>query len=308
MAGAMAVRRLSGRSVRGAMAGAMVLVAVAAAMRGPAVAAEDGERDDKVDTQFIFGFTMGAGVGEVGERELEHQTQGQWSKPGGQYVAATDQLRFEHSPFENFRFEVGVPLTYYQIAGIPGLDDRRQGAFNGFVSEFRYRVLDGEHAPFQLTLGAEPHWARTDEVSGAPVDNFGGELSVALDRELVPGRLFGAVNLVYEPEVSRARPIDQWQRESTAALATSVVAQLAPGMFFGAEARYLRKYDGLGFDTLLGDAVFVGPNTYLKLTKTLAISAAWGIQVAGHAAGAGGGLDVANFTRQQALLRVEYNF
>lgn len=276
----------------------------------PVAFAEDGGRggSEKVDTQFIFGFTMGAGVGEVGERELEHQTQAQWGKQGGQYVAATDQLRFEHAPFENFRFEIGAPVAYYGISGVAGLDDRRQGAFNGIVSEFRYRLLDAEQAPFQLTFGIEPHWNRTDEMRGAPVDNFGGELSVAIDRELVPNRLFAAVNLVYDPEASRPRGGDPWQHESSAVVAGSLVTQTAPGIFVGAEARYLRKYDGLAFDSLLGNALFIGPNTYLRLTRTLAISAAWDFQLAGRASGSGGALDLASFTRQQALLRLEYNF
>jgi hypothetical protein len=37
----------------------------------------------EVDTQFIFGFTMGADIGELGERELESQTIGRFSKGSG---------------------------------------------------------------------------------------------------------------------------------------------------------------------------------------------------------------------------------
>ncbi|MGO9360774.1 MAG: hypothetical protein ACLP1D_24395 [Xanthobacteraceae bacterium] len=273
-----------------------------------ALAGEAGEADTKVDTQFIFGFTAGAGVGEAGERELEHQTQGQWGKQGGQYAALSDQLRLEYSPFENFRFELGAPVSMFQIAGISGLDDRRQGAFNGLASEFRYRLLDGESTPFALTLGAEPHWNRTDEISGAPVDNLGGELTLALDRELVAGRLFAALNLVYDPEVEQSRVTALWQHESTTGIAASAVTQLSPGVFVGAEARYLRKYEGLGLDALVGQALFVGPNAYVKLSKTLAISGAWSTQVAGRATAVPGPLDLTSFTRQQALLRVEYNF
>jgi hypothetical protein len=37
-------------------------------------------RAAEVDTQFIFGFTMGADVGELGEREIEWQTVGRFGK------------------------------------------------------------------------------------------------------------------------------------------------------------------------------------------------------------------------------------
>lgn len=298
-----------GSSTRGFALVAGCLLAVLAGL--PARADDDDARrggPEKVDTQFIFGFTQGAGVGEAGERELEHQTQTQWAKRDRQYLAAQDQLRVEYSPFRDFRMEFGVPVTYYGISGVTGLDDRRQGAFNGFASEFRYRLIDSERAPFALTLGIEPHWARTDEVSGAPVDAFGGEMSIAIDRELVPGRLFVALNLVYDPEAVRARTTGLWDDEATLGIASSLVAQVSPGVFVGAEARYLRKYDGLGCDTLLGDALFIGPNAYVKLSKVLALSGAVGFQVAGHAPAAGGALDLTNFTRQQALLRLEYNF
>jgi hypothetical protein len=38
------------------------------------------------------------------------------------------------------------------------------------------------------------------------------------------------------------------------------------------------------------------------------MSAAWSIQVAGHATAVPGALDLARFSRQQALLLLEYNF
>jgi len=79
-------------------------------------------------------------------------------------------------------------------------------------------------------------------------------------------------------------------------------------VFVGGEARYLRKYDGVDLGTLTGQAFFLGPNFFLRLSKSLAISGAWSVQVAGHATEVPGAFDLTNFTRQQATLRVEYNF
>ncbi|MCP4617714.1 MAG: hypothetical protein GY844_14935 [Bradyrhizobium sp.] len=275
---------------------------------GLAVAGESEKQEKAIDTQFIFGFTSGADVGEVGERELEHQTAAQWSKRGGRYIALTDQLRFESSPLPNFRFEIGVPVTYYNIAGVSELADRNSGAFNGVQAEFRYRLLDREHSPVALTVVAEPHWNRREEISGMPVANYGGELTVVLDREFIRERLFGAINLIYDPEMTLPQPAGGWQRESALTLAGSFTAQVSPGRFIGMEARYIRKYDGLGLDTLSGQALFVGPNTFVRLSKSLAISGAWSMQVAGRSSDIPGSLDLTKFTRHQALLRLEYNF
>ena len=289
----------------------MVLVlASTAGLASHAHAEEAGKADEteRIDTEFIFGFTAGADVGELGEKELEHTTTAQWDKRDGNYFAGSDQLRFENSPVPNFRFEVGVPFAYYNMSGVTGLDDRNQSAFNGIVSEFRYRLFDRDTAPFALTLSAEPHWSRTDEVSGEPVSNYGGELSVALDRELVKNRVFGALNVVYDPETTWSAITGLAERDSMLTVAAAVTTQVSSGIFLGGEARYSRKYDGIGLDTFLGQALFVGPSTYVRLSKSLAVSAAWGYQVAGRASGAPGALDLTNFTRQQAQFRVEYNF
>jgi hypothetical protein len=284
------------------------LLAVLAGPVSPARAGEanEGAERERVDTEFIFGFTAGADTGEVGERELEHQTAASWGKRGGRYGALTDQLRYETSPVQNFRFEIGAPIAYYNISGVPGLDDRNQVSLNGAVAEFKYRLFDRDHAPFGLMVSAEPHWNRTDEISGERVDGYGGELTLVLDKELLRDRLFAAVNFVYDPEIARSQ--GQWQRESMLGFSTSVTAQVKPGVFIGGEARYLRRYDGVDLDTLTGQAFFLGPNFFVRLSKSLALSGAWSVQVAGHATDVPGALDLTKFTRQQALFRVEYNF
>ncbi|MBV8451941.1 MAG: hypothetical protein JOZ29_06660 [Deltaproteobacteria bacterium] len=284
---------------------AVLLGVLALGLSGQSVIAAG---ESEVDTQFIFGFTQGADVGELGEREIEHQTIARLGKRDGSYTALSEQLRYELTPVENFRFELGAPLTYFRIANVAGLDDRRQWAFDGLVAEMRYRLLDRERAPFGLTIGAEPHWSRTDEVSGEPVQNYGGDLSLVLDKELIEDRVYAALNLVYDPEVTRFRFDGSWERQATTGTFVALTTQVVPDVFFGAEARYLRQYQGLDLGRFAGEALFVGPTMFIRFSKTLAISGAWNFQVAGRAATAPGALDLTNFERQQALLRLEYNF
>jgi hypothetical protein len=84
--------------------------------------------------------------------------------------------------------------------------------------------------------------------------------------------------------------------------------QVRSGVFIGAEARYFRKYDALNLDDFAGQALFVGPTMFVRFSKTLAISGAWGIQAAGRAVDVPGSLDLTNFTHHQALFRLEYDF
>jgi hypothetical protein len=265
-------------------------------------------RAAEVDTQFIFGFTMGADVGELGEREIESQTVGRFGKSDGSYTALETQFRAEFTPTENIRIEMGFPIAYHGIADVAGLDDRQQGAFEGVSFEARYRLLDRDHSPFGLTIGAEPHWSRVDDMSGEPVANYGSELSISADKELIENHLYGALNFLYDPEVTLSQVTRMWERQATLGVSAALTMQVHKGIFFGAEARYMRSYDGIGFDPFAGQALFIGPTMYASLSKTVAISAAWSVQVAGHAVDIPGSLDLKNFERHRAQLRLMYNF
>jgi hypothetical protein len=87
------------------------------------------------------------------------------------------------------------------------------------------------------------------------------------------------------------------------------MAQVRSGIFVGGEARYLRRYDGLGLDTFAGHGFFIGPTIYFKLSEKAWIAAAWSAQVAGQAtASAAGALDLVNFERHQARVLFGVNF
>ena len=79
-------------------------------------------------------------------------------------------------------------------------------------------------------------------------------------------------------------------------------------MFLGAEVRYFRAYEGLTLQHFRGEAVFVGPTLFAKLSEKLGITAAFSTQVAGHAVGVPGRLDLDNFSHYQARLKIFYEF
>jgi hypothetical protein len=128
----------------------------------------------------------------------------------------------------------------------------------------RYRIVDRAHASFGLMIEAEPHWGRVDEVTGELVDRYGVDLALAADKELVPNRVVAAFNLLYLPEIARSRVTGIWSRQATIGVATALMAQIAPDVFAGIEARYLRSYEGLGLDGFAGHAFFVGPTIYMR--------------------------------------------
>ena len=195
-------------------------------------------------------------------------------------------------------------MSYHDVAGVPGLDDRRHLAFQGLSVELSYRLLDRQKAPFGLTLNVVPQWNRIDEVTGARVEQYGADMSILIDRELVADRLYGAFNLLYDPATTRARATGTWERDATAGFAAALTARVAANVFLGVETRYLRKYEDLSLDSPIGHALYAGPTFYIRLSDRWSIAGAWNVQVAGHAAGEAGALDLTNFDRHQVKLRV----
>lgn len=261
-----------------------------------------------LETEHLFGFTLGSDVGEVGEREIEGSLTGQFGKGTGSYQAASGTLSAEFVPIENLRTEYTAAVNAFGIVGVSGLDDQRYGAFGGLSADFRYRFLDRATAPFGFALGAEPHWGRADEITGEPGNQYGVDFVAAADWEMVPDRLVAAVNLLYQPETMRLKATGTWTDESTAGIAIAVMARLHADIFFGGEARYLRRYDGFALDTLAGQGLFIGPTVYAKLSERAWMAAAWSAQVAGSATASMGSLDLINFERRQARLLFGISF
>jgi hypothetical protein len=265
-------------------------------------------RAETIDTEHLFGFTIGSDVGEVGERELEGSLTGRFSKGTGTYDAGSGTMSMEFVPMSNFRTEFTAVVDSYDINGVSGLADQRYTAFGGLSADFRYQLLDRASAPFGLAVGAEPQWGRADDVTGAPVSQYGVNFVAAADREIIPDRLVAAFNLLYQPDAQRAKLTGTWSQESTAGVAFAMMAQLHPGFFVGGEARYLRQYDGFGLDSLAGQGLFAGPTVYFQLSERAWITLAWSSQVVGHATAVAGSLDLVNFERQQGRLVFGVNF
>jgi hypothetical protein len=261
-----------------------------------------------IDTEHLFGFTIGTDVGSTGEREFQSQTTGRFSKAGGGYRAINQELELELVPANNFRIEFGSSFASYDIYAVSGLQDRRQLDWQGVSLDLRYRFLDRETAPFGLTFALESRADRFDDITAAPARKYGTELTMALDRELIPNRVVAAFNVFYEPEWTHFPGTGAAEQESTAGGAVAVMAQVRNGFLIGGEVRYFRKYDGVGLERLAGQALFAGPTAYVQLSDRSRITLAWSAQAWGRGAGSTGALDLVNFERHQARLIFGVNF
>ena len=172
----------------------------------------------------------------------------------------------------------------------------------------RYRFLDRDAAPFGFTLAVETHANRIDETTAAVVRSYGTGVTLAFDREVIPNVAVAALNLIYQPEWTRLIGTGAAEQESTVGAALALMVQTRPGFFVGGEARYLRRYEGIGLAEFEGQALFVGPTAYFQLSPRTRLTAAWSTQAWGRPAGSNAALDLVNFERHQARLIFGVNF
>jgi hypothetical protein len=271
------------------------------------LATNEPARASDVDSEHLFGFTEGADIGKAGEREAESETIGRFGRSAGSYAAVLQTDSVKVLPFENFRVSANAALAYFGISGAPSLEDRQLATLQGLSFEARYMLMDRHRAPFGLTIIVEPRWSRVDATSGETANGYGGTLTVAADKELIDGRLFGALNALYDSQATHFPLPDNWVYESKIGISAALSTRITSALFLGGEVRYLRVYDGLGVDPFSGEALFAGPTFYLQIAKGMALSGAWNMQIAGHTS-SGASLDLAHFERQQAKVRFNVNF
>ena len=270
--------------------------------------AEDDAAFHELETKYIFGnFTVGSSTGIEGERAFEPDTTADFGKRSGHYGASETELEYEYTPSQYVQIEFGPTVSAYNIHGVPGLDDANMAAVNGFTGEIRSVLIDRGPSPFAVTMSFEPEFRSRDETSGVKVVNYELEAKLEADAELIKNRLFLAFNLLYEPETTRA-DLGIWQNEATVGASSALAFQIVPDVVIGADLWYLRHYDGIAFGTFTGDAVYLGPTLFWKISSKVLMSAAWETQVAGHEVGVMPALDLTDFSRQRARLLVEFEF
>lgn len=261
-----------------------------------------------IDTEHIFGFSMGSDIGEPGEIEVEMENVAGFGKRGGSYAALTTLNQVKYTLTDRFRVAPGFALGAQRIDGVPGFDNRSHLTFNGAGLEFRAKLIDRDVAPFGLTLHAQPNWSRVDEGSGARIEQYGGEFAALIDRVLIKDRLFAVFNVWYGTGATRELATNLSGHDSELQLHGALSYALTPTLVVGGGLRYLRAYDGGGLDRLHGEAVYFGPTFSWNITPTVGVSGTWQVQVAGKALGDERPLDLQRYERHQAMLRLNAHF
>src|SRR4051812_24948042 len=187
----------------------------------------------EIETKYIFGFTEGSGIGLEGEKEVSIDTIGRFGKRDGRYAASETKFEFEYTPNQYVQLEFGPLAAGHFIRDVTDLDNRNAFRPSGFFGEIRYLILDRPASPIAITASFEPNYRAFDETGGAPVQNYEFETKIMADVELVKNRAYAAMNLIYEPEVTRVAD-GSWEKESKLGVTGAVAFRVLPELLLGA--------------------------------------------------------------------------
>ncbi|MEJ0094798.1 MAG: hypothetical protein WDN46_15640 [Methylocella sp.] len=295
---------LSRRLIAASIAAVLVIVSSA----GAKAQEPESQSERGIDTKNMFGFTSGTDVGLAGERELELETDLAFQKRAGSYNAVEQNVIFEFSPSDAFEIDATLLGAYDQISRVDGLANRTEANFDGLATKFNYVFVQrSPSSPIGLTVWIEPAWTRIDD-AGKLNKGFSAETRIILDTELVPDRLFAALNLIYAPQISHDFGAPGWTRSADLGVSGALAYALETNVLLGAELEYFRAYNGLTFGTFAGNALYFGPTLYVRVNKTVFVGAAISTQIAGNAAGDPNHLDLTNFSRNKAELTIGIEF
>ncbi len=284
---------------------ALLTGAVMAMPAGPwqtARAAEPKKTD--VELGDVFGFTVPSDIPGAGEREFAHEAVGRFGKSDGTYRVLDNKTQIGFGINDWLAVTPGLLSTWASVSD--AFNSHSGFAVTGAAVEIKAKLLDRNRHGLGFALLAEPTFGWRDGETGDSVSSRGVEFRAAFDWALVPQRLFAGVNLAFGLESTRRDGLTEEGSDLSGSAAFAY--RFSDAFFLGAEARYVRAYDGLGLGSFLGEAVFFGPALFVKPNDKVSITLTWSPQVWGRDDGGSSHLDLINFERHEGKLKVAMPF
>ncbi|MBX9991380.1 hypothetical protein [Phreatobacter oligotrophus] len=265
------------------------------------------QRAGEVDTEHLFGQTVGADTEEPGAFVPHFVLPSRLGRRSGSFAVTSPTLELKYGVMENFSGSVSLRGLTANTHNVPGMADTRGAFATGFGIQGRYRFLDRERAPFGMTLQLSATTDQRNMATGERGRSDQLEGRLAFDIEPIWDRLLFAGNIIMASGRNYVSGSGGFEMTSNAGVSLSGATRITDSLWLGAEVIYQRAYTGSTFGRFQGDAVHVGPILYAPIEKGW-ISLSWTTQVAGREVGGVGPLNLRDFERHQFLAVVGRRF
>ncbi|SFI03553.1 hypothetical protein SAMN05216304_101520 [Bosea sp. OK403] len=258
----------------------------------------------------VFGFNGGSDVNDWKGLSLSGTYGGSFGTRAGYLNSHSGNLQATYSPYPCVEVD---PYVFGGVTGSKTFGVKSNGSTEGAGIELKYKLLGRDPHGFGLTFDLVLQGAATNgayyTVVGRSDNVYDTAFSIFADKELVAGKLYGALNVSYDWNFQDlGGPRNGYANTSIARFGAALAYQISDGLFVGAEGSHFRRYDSMAFNKQLGYATFLGPNFYWAFTKSWALSGAWNLQVDGRAKGTRNDLDLTNFSQHIVKLKLNHDF
>jgi opacity protein-like surface antigen len=285
----------------------------------PPVAASQACKETSGLPTDVFGFTTGSDVGDLRSLGGALEYNGNYGTRFGKLSGHLAKAQLSYVPLDCL--EIGPTIQGLSVSADRstfGFDTRQ---FGGTI-EMKYKIFGRATHGVGLTITTEPGIFHRQYSTGF-VDGLGNPFKpkgsvvsnlarVLIDFELIKDKLFGAINL--EHQAVWDHPVlgfggSGYARLSNVNIRAALAYKMTDTFYLGAEASHQRAYTGIFMKNDLGNAWFAGPTFYWQATEKLSVTGAYNYQFAGQTNGfASKGVDLVNFNRHQAKLKLGYSF
>ena len=285
-----------------------------------------GDKSPEISTHYIFGFTYGTDIETEGRGEILNITKVNAGKRprtlkssnpvdvqtfmregnAGIYSMIDNTLEFEHTISEDFQYAIGVMGAHPTIFGVEDIPNRHNVSLRGVLGEARYIMLRRtDKFPVGVSLHVEPQWGHISNVTGWAETLLESDNRLCVDAELLPKKLYAALNIMYTPQIFREITESKWIHSAYHGVMGAMTYFVAPKVGVGGGFQLLNRWvqPGTNVTDLQGTAFYLGPQAYVRVTNQLFLTVAWSRQLAGHAIHDPRPLDLANFTRDMARIQ-----
>ncbi len=258
----------------------------------------------------VFGFNTGSDINDYQAFTASLQYNGNFGTRAGSLNGHLGTAQLNYSPYPCLETD---PYVFAGVINSKSFGVKTSGSLVGGGIELKYKFLGRDTHGVGLTLDFVQQAAATSggfyTVVGRSRDVHDTIISLFADKELISGKLYGALNFGYDFNWrDQGSPRNGYLNTSTARFGGALSYQVVDGVFVGGEANHYRQYNNLFFGREAGYATFVGPTFFWQVTKAVAVSGAWNVQVDGRATGTRSKLDLTNFNHHLVKVKLGYTF
>jgi hypothetical protein len=257
--------------------------------------------------EHLFGWVRGAETLPKGHFDAYQFGTLRTGKQEGDYFGWDFNTEIEYGITDKLQVGIAVEQHYFDIDGVPELDNMNEYRFGGVELAAKYRALSPFKDKIGLAFRFEAAYLAFDDVAGIEQEEIDLQPEIILHKNFFDDTLIFQLNAGIKMAWGK-KPAEEYDYELTLMGGAGVSYRFARNWFIGFEGHWRSEFPeaDLGFHE--HTVVFIGPSLHYGAQRWWA-NASWGYQIYGEGIDEpDNGKTFAEEARNEFRLKVGLNF